>query len=444
MLCAHAAMAQSGLQLPELIAAALPAVVNITTFSYDIAGPSAGNMDAQSIASEHKNESTGFLTDPGGVIVTNKHSIADANDILVTLYDSTVLRACVLAVATQSDIALLRINAGRELPTLSFGRSVRLRPGETVSVIGNPLGLGSTVTSGIVSARNRNTSQSGFGSFIQIDAAINHGSSGGPVLGADGEVVGVATALYAPGAETGSVGLGLAIPADDAKFVAERLFAEGRVRLGWIGAHVQPMTIDLAAAEKLSDPSGSIVTDLEANGPAGNAGLAVGDIIQQLAGGAANSAEALNHAVAVAPIGSTVKLIVWRAGEQLTIPVVVAESPADQPSPKLPASIACHTTPTESHHLGLSTGSLTADVRAKLGIAETTAGVAIREVRANSPAADRGFVTGSVLLNVNGREIDSPADVEASIDKARADKLDWIMMLVRDTQGLRWVALPLH
>ena len=182
------------------------------------------------------------------MVLTNRHVIADATEIIVTLHDATRLRASVIAAATTTDIALLKVNAGKKVAALKFGNSDILRPGDPVFIIGNPLGLGSTVTAGIVSAVDRNTPDSETASFFQIDAALNVGNSGGPVFDTQGNVVGVSTALVTPENQAGSVGLGLAIPGNDVRFTLDRLLKFGRVQLGWIGIHVQPVTTDITAA----------------------------------------------------------------------------------------------------------------------------------------------------------------------------------------------------
>ena len=196
----------------DLIATLQPAVVNISIVRYVRTEAPEGNMVGQATIAEHRIQGSGFFIDSAGIIVTNKHVITDAGDIIVILHDTTRLRASVAATATQSDIALLKVNTGRAVPTVTFGDSDDMRPGDPVFVIGNPFGLGSTVTAGIVSALDRNVVESQSGSFFQIDAALNPGNSGGPVFDKNGKVVGVSTALVNPGNENSSVGLGLAIP----------------------------------------------------------------------------------------------------------------------------------------------------------------------------------------------------------------------------------------
>ncbi len=282
----------------DLIATLQPAVVNITIIRYLRAGAAEGNMAGQAATSEQRTQSSGFFIDPSGIIVTNRHVVQDASEIIVTLHDTTKLKASVLATAAQSDLALLRVSAGKAVSTVSFGDSNRMRPGEPVFIIGNPLGLGSTVTAGIISALDRNTAESQFGSFFQIDAALNRGNSGGPVFNEDGKVIGVSTALVTSGNEGGSVGLGLAIPADDVQFVVSRLLGSGRLQLGWIGAHVQRVTADIATAVGLPAATGSIVTDVEDDSPAAHGGLTDGDIVLKVSGESVTGPQSLNRKIA--------------------------------------------------------------------------------------------------------------------------------------------------
>ncbi len=427
----------------ELIATLQPAVVNITIVIRERTGPVGGNMVSQPTVAEHTAQSSGFFVRASGIIVTNRHTVAAATEITVGLHDGTRLKACILASAAQSDIALLRVSAGKPMPTVAFGDSDALHPGDPIFVIGNPLGLGNTVTAGIVSALDRNTDDSGFSSFLQTDAPLNHGNSGGPVFAADGSVVGIATALYTPEGETGSVGLGLVIPANDASFVVERLLQHGRLELGWIGAHVQPVSADIAAAVKLPAAVGAIVTEVHDDSPATRAGLRPGDVILRVAEDGGSGPRTLSRAIAGSPVGGVIKLVVWRDGTLLSVPIVVASSPADKAPPKWAASVMCEPPGAPRGDLGLVLGPITEAVRGKLGLDPHAAGVLVNDVAANSVAADRGIAAGSVIENVQQRSVAAPADVRSAIAAARADRRGFVLVLVRDAQGLRWVALPL-
>jgi serine protease Do len=428
----------------DLIDALQPAVVNISVIRYDRTKAVEGNMAAQTKIAEHRIQGSGFFIDPSGILITNRHVIADAGEIFVILHDTTRLKASVIATAAQSDIALLKVNVGRAVPTVTFGDSDGMRPGDPVFVIGNPFGLGSTVTSGIVSALDRNVTESESGSFFQIDAALNPGNSGGPVFDKAGTVVGVSTALVNPGSENSSVGLGLAIPGNDVKFTVRRLLDNGRVQLGWIGAHVQQVTTDIASAVRLPAVLGSIVTEVDDNSPAARAGLNDGDIILKVGEQDVIGPRSLNREIASATIGSVTKLVIWRDGIQQTIPITIGESHADRTSSKSSASQAGEATRIVHHDLGLVVGPITEDIRAKLGLTPQQTGVMVQDVLANSAAADRGITAGSLIMNVNRQSVASPADVQQGIDAARKENRSFVLVLVRGTQSLRWVVLPLN
>ena len=428
--------------IADLIATLQPTVVNITIVRYLRAGAAEGNMAGQATTTEQRLQSSGFFIDPSGIIVTNRHVVQDASEIVVTLHDSTKLRASVLATAAQSDLALLRVNAGKAVPTVSFGDSDRMRPGEPVFIIGNPLGLGSTVTAGIISALDRNTAESQFASFFQIDAALNHGSSGGPVFNEDGKVIGVSTALVTSGNEGGSVGLGLAIPANDVQFVVSRLLGPGNLRLGWIGAHVQPVTADIATAVGLPEAAGSIVTNVENDSPAAHAGLTDGDIVLKVSGEAVTEPRSLNRKIAGSTIGSVAELEIWRDGAQKIVAVMIEELQADRTASEAAQSSSGDAVGVDRHDLGLVLGPITESIHAKLGMRPQQVGVLIEDVVAHSAAADRGITAGSLLVSVDGHPV-TLADVQPRIDAARSANHHFVLMLVEDQQGLQWLALPL-
>lgn len=427
----------------DMLATVLPGVVNITILSHVKAGPVDGNMVSQPTTTDHADQSSGFFITQSGLIVTNRHAIAGASEITVSLHDSTRLSACVVAVAAQTDIAILKVHPDRPMTPMLFGDSDALLPGDPVFLAGNPIGLSSTVTAGIVSALDRNTEQSGFGSFFQIDAALNHGNSGGPVLDARGAVIGVATALLSAGGETGSVGLGFAIPGLEAKLVVERLLHDGELHLGWIGAHIQPVTPDIAAAVQLPAATGSIVTEIDVDSPATRGGLAVGDVILRLADGDGTGPRTLNRRIAGSSQGAVVDLVVWRNGAQRTVPVVIGESPADKALAKPPTTPACGPARDDRPDLGLVLGPITGDVRSRLGLHPQETGVLVTDVAAGTVAADRGIPVGSLIENVQRRPVSTAADVQAGIDAARRERAGFVLMLVRNARGLRWVALPL-
>ncbi len=446
LLAATAVQADTGAARPaDMIAGLLPQVVNIAIVSFERSDARTGNMAAQATTSVRRTQGSGLVIDPSGLIATNRHVIAKADQIAVILNDGTRLQASVLAYAAQTDLALLKVYPDRKLPTVTFGDSDTTRPGDQVYVIGNPLGLGSTVTSGIVSAVDRSNDVSQAVSFIQIDAPLNTGNSGGPVFNADGQVIGIGTALFGPGGDTGSVGLGFAIPVNDAKFVLRRLQENGELRLGWIGAHIQKVGADIATTAGLPEPSGSIVTGIETDSPAAKAGLREGDIILKIDNEVVAETRILNRVIGSSAIGSTLPLTIWRDGAKQVVPVVIAESAADKAaadstrSEKAPSADRV-----DRPDLGLAFGSIDRDTRARLGLSPRQAGVLVTNVLVNSVAAEHDLVPGSAILNVAGQPVTSPAEVQARIDRERTDQRSAVLLLVADMQGRRWVSVPLH
>jgi serine protease Do len=428
----------------DLIATLQPSVVSLSIVRHTKTGAPAGNIVTQDAVTETRVQSSGFFVDPSGIILTNRHVIADASDIIVTLHDSTKLRASVVAVDTTDDIALLKANAGSAVPFLRFGDSDHLRPGDPVFIIGNPLGLGSTVTAGIVSAVDRNTQDSEAASFIQIDAALNVGNSGGPVLDAEGHVVGVSTALATPGDQGGSVGLGLAIPGNDARFIMGRLMAFGRLELGWIGIHVQPVTTDIAAALHLPSISGSIITRVDADSPAARAQLSAGDVVLNVEGSDLPGPRELNRKIASLANGSVTPITIWRAGIRQTLSVTVGALPSDSIAPMRPV-VASPTSPRPDRgDLGLTLVPLTNDGRARLGMDAQQPGVLVDNVAANSVAWERGITAGSVILMVDTQPVAAPEDALRCITAAEKHGRPFLLLLVKASHGLRWTPLPLQ
>lgn len=259
-----------------------------------------------------------------------------------------------------------------------------------------------------------------------------------------GNVIGVSTALVNPGNENSSVGLGLAIPGNDVQFIVHRLLDHGRVQLGWIGARVQPVTTDIASAVGLPATLGSIVTEVEDSSPAAHAGLSNGDIILQVGDRDAPGPRSLNREIASATIGDVARLVVWRDGTRQTIPVTIAESKADSATSQPTAPQTAEAARTVHHDLGLVLGPLSENTRAKLGMTAQQTGVEVQDVLPNSAAADHGITVGSLIMNVHRQPVTSPADVQQRIDAARKENRSVVLVLVRGTQGLRWVVLPLN
>ncbi len=386
---------------PTLIRAMLPAVVNIT--SQRVVGEAHSGTIAASphyrTAHVITQSGSGFVIDPAGIIATNWHVVESSYEITVTFEDNSRAPATVIAAARPMDIALLKVVPPRPLVAVRFGDSDRLQIGDPVLAVGNPLGIGMSVTSGIVSALNRDILDTPYDHFIQTDAAINHGNSGGPLFNMQGEVVGLNTALYSP--TSGSVGLGFAIPANDVRFVIDRLRRFGSMHAGWIGVKIQQITPEMAAALGMEGPEGSIVAALQPDGPAGKAGLRVGDIILRFGSKRPGDERALLRDIVESTAGQQVPITVLRAGKTQTISVTVGDFPKtmgqDAEGPLMSQKPRFAIPP----DLGLNLATLTRDTRAKYGLPLDQPGVLISGVAGHTDAAERGLAAGDVILKVN-------------------------------------------
>jgi serine protease Do len=432
----------------ELIRGLLPSVVNITSFVIEpspSAGMNAGSTSGDQAPSHPKEvQGSGFIVDPSGVILTNNHVIDGAYDVHVKLSDGTVVSGRILATAARIDLALVKIDTKHPLTVVHWGDSDKVQIGDSVFAIGNALGIGLSVTSGIVSALNRNIMDTPFDDFIQTDAAINHGNSGGPLFNRQGEVIGVDTAIISP--TTGSVGLGFAIPSNDAHFVAARLQREGQIVLPYLGVKVEQVTPDMAAALGMKEATGSIVAALHEGGPAATAGVQVGDIIQRFNNKTPTDERALLRDIAKATVGDTVPVTFLRDGQDHTVQVKLIAWPAMKGSSEAAAGQARKPVMLVPANLGLSLSALTTDLGAHYGLKMHQAGVLINGVAAGTDAFERGLVPGDVILRMQDKDVASPEEVQAAVDAARAQHRPFVLALVlpkteQTTPGPRWMAL---
>jgi serine protease Do len=313
----------------DLVARVAPAVVNISIKGMGQAPMMGGEGKSVGYAPHIVDlVGSGVIVDPTGIIVTNKHVIDNAYEITVTLSDRTSVQAKLLGKGLTFDLAILKINVDHPLPSIKVGDSDKVRVGDRVIAIGNPLGLSSTVTSGIVSALHRDLSGTPYDEFIQTDAAINHGNSGGPLFNMDGEVIGINNQIFSDSANSGSIGLGFAIPSNDLRFLVEQVRDYGRPHLGWLGLRIQTLTAEMADALALPPRSGAIVSDVTPGGPAAEGGIQVGDVIEAYGNQRISDYRTLNRLVAMA-IGRTLQLHIWRNGSSLTTSVTVKEWPQE-------------------------------------------------------------------------------------------------------------------
>jgi serine protease Do len=441
----------------DLSARLLPSVVNIAT-SQTLKAPPAGAMPQlppgspledlfknflgpKSDSPRHVTSlGSGFIIDPAGFIVTNNHVIEDSDQITVTLNDGTTLPAKLVGRDTKTDLALLKVQPKKPLPATHFGDSDKARIGDWVIAIGDPFGIGSTVTAGIVSARNRDINAGPYDDFIQTDAPINKGNSGGPLFDMDGNVVGINSAIFSPSG--GSVGIGFAIPSNLARDVVAQLRQFGAARRGWIGVRVQGVNADLAEGLGLGGTQGALVADVTARGPAANAGLANGDLITAFDGKSVD-ARSLPRVVADTPIGKAVPVEILRRKSKMTLRLTVArlnEAPADRPvkappPPKPKSKIA---------QLGLSLGMLDANARGQLKLPASVQGVLVTGVDGGSSAADLNLRPGDVIMQVQGKPVKTPDDVNALVEADAKAGRKVETLLVNRTGDLRYLALRLN
>ncbi|TVR97228.1 MAG: DegQ family serine endoprotease [Rhodospirillales bacterium] len=384
---------------------------------------------------------SGFVVDASGFIVTNNHVIQDADEISVILHDETRLAAEVVGRDPKTDIAVLKVEPPATLSAITFGDSDVARVGDWVLAIGNPFGFGGTVTAGIISARSRDIQAGPYDDFLQTDASINRGNSGGPMFNLDGEVIGINTAIFSPSG--GSVGIGFAIPVNVAEPVIRQLIAHGEVRRGWLGVRIQTVTEELAESFGLERARGALVADVMADGPAAAAGLEKGDVILQFDGRSVNEMRQLPRIVADTEVGRTVGVEVWRGGREITVDVTVGaleeeevqvsgRAPRQQPGE--PPSLAVDA-------LGITVAEIDDNLREQFELGDTTAGVVVTDVEPGSIAGEHGIRRGDVIVEVGQQEVRTPADVVARVEEAREAGRASVLMLVEGVGGPRFVAV---
>jgi len=422
---------QTGGMLADEVSKVLPCVVTIQASN----GTTQGNA---------VRTGSGFIIDNTGLILTNKHVVEDKPNITVILGDGTALDATLVGMAHLTDIALLHVSLPGPVSVVpQFGNSDAVRIGDTVFAIGNPLGLNDTVTVGIVSGLNRNIMESPFDDYIQTDAAINHGNSGGPLFNIRGEVIGMNSVIFAPGTYGGSIGLGFAIPSNVLRFVADQLRQYGHVMPGWIGARIQQPTPQLKESLGL-DPSaaGAIVVSVLANGPAGVAGLQPGDVVLGFNGQKVSDTRALARDIAMAPIGRPSTLLVWRNQAQLSLTPVPAFDPRSEMAQS--ADRTSKPSPTEApHDLGLQLSDLTQAQRTSYALGQDQSGLMVAAVAAKSIAADAGLVPGDLILRIENCNISATQTVLECLRLRAAAGQRYAAMLLGHGGQIYWIALPI-
>ncbi len=441
-----------GANKSELIQSLLPTVVNISVRKEEPAAPasalvaSAATPAADTGSTIKTYVGSGFVIDPTGVVVTNYHVVEDAFEITVGFSDGSRRAGKVMSASRLADLALVKVDADHSLAAAHWGNSDRLQVGDQVFAAGNPFGIGLSVSAGIVSGLNRDIQDSPYDDFIQTDATINHGNSGGPLFDMQGNVVGVNSTIISP--TSGSVGLGFAIPASSARFVTDQLRTYGWVRPGWIGVKLQVVTPEIADAIGMPHAEGSIISWVLPNGPAMKAGLSIGDLILRYDGMIPSDDRALLRAIAHTPAGDTMTLSVRHAGDVHDVPVVAEAWPRNQWDARDAPVVVKRPKMIIPPDLGLSLSTPAAEDRSKLGLEDGLTGVLVTNVAANSDTARRGMSSGDVILRVQDKPVATPGDVQSGIDAARAAKREYVAMLVlpkvRTVPGPKWIALQLE
>ena len=381
------------------------------------------------------------MVDPEGFIVTNNHVIEDADEIVVNFVDGTSLPATLVGTDPKTDVALLKVVPPTPLPFVSFGDSDKLRVGDWVLAIGNPFGLGGSVSAGIVSARNRDINSGPYDDFIQTDAAINRGNSGGPLFNMTGEVIGVNTAIISPSG--GSIGIGFSVPSALVKTVVMQLREFGRTRRGWLGVRIQTVTDDIAEGLGLDGTKGALVSEVTSGGPAEDGGVEAGDVILKFDGKDVNEMRDLPRMVAETEVGKDVRVVVWRKGKTQTVKVVLGlleegegGPPAEVDKPEAPA--------VAETALGMKLEPLTEENRSNYGVAADAKGVLVTEVDAGSAAAQKGIRPGDVIVEVAQTPVATPDDVRGGVKQAKEEARKSVLVLVQSGADLRFVALKIE
>jgi serine protease Do len=376
-------------------------------------------------------EGSGFFISADGYAVTNDHVVDHAKSVQVTTDDGTIYSAKVIGTDPKTDLALIKVDASKEFPFVKFADQAP-RIGDWVVAVGNPFGLGGTVTAGIVSARGRDIGSNPYDDYMQIDAPINKGNSGGPTFDISGDVVGVNTAIYSPSG--GSVGIGFDIPASIVKPVIDQLKQTGYVTRGQIGVEVQAVTPDIADSLGMKSAHGAIVAQAQPGGPAADAGVNSGDVITAVNGAEVKDSADLARRIAMMAPGSKVELAIFHNGDQRTVSVTLAKAPQQR---QARADTSDQTASGGVGHLGLTV----APARDDNGTGNN--GVVITGVNADSPAGEHGLQPGDVIVSANGKSVSTPAELRGAVNAAGTENRHSVLLRVKTPNGMRFVALPL-
>ncbi|MEM7176767.1 MAG: DegQ family serine endoprotease [Pseudomonadota bacterium] len=404
---------------------------------FDRNGRPQGPREVQSLGS-------GFVISAEGFVVTNNHVIADADEIQVNFSDGSSLVATLIGTDPKTDLAVLKVEPKAPLTFVSFGDSDGSRVGDWVLAIGNPFGLGGSVSAGIISARNRDIQSGPYDDYIQTDAAINRGNSGGPLFNMAGEVIGVNTAIISPSG--GSIGIGFAVPSNIAKNVVAQLREFGETRRGWLGVRIQQVNDEMAEALGLDDAMGALVADVSPGGPAEAAGIQAGDVIIKFDGKDVEEMRDLPRMVADTPVGKAVRVVVFRKGKTQTVKVDLGRlegSVADTDrEPEAEAEAAPEPEDeTALAEFGLTLRPLSDAARKQYSIAESVNGVLVSAVESDGPAAKKDVVAGDVIVEVGQEPVMTPEEVETRVEEIQAKGRKSVLFLIQSGEDLKFVPI---
>ncbi len=405
-------------------------------------GPNGGQNGAPRQQQRRPNSlGSGFVIDPAGLVITNNHVIGDANDITVIFTDGKRLKAEVVGKDPKVDIAVLRVKPDKPLKAVKFGDSEKMRIGDWVIAIGNPFGLGGSVSAGIVSARNRDISDQSYGQYIQTDAAINKGNSGGPLFNLAGDVVGINTAILSP--TGGSIGIGFAVPSSIATGVIDQLLKFGETRRGWLGVRIQNVDDSIAESLGLGTPRGALVAGIDDKGPAKTAGLEPGDVIVRFDGKEVKESRDLPRLVGQTAVGKDVEVVVMRKGREIARTVKLGRLEETQQAKAEPGQTGPRgSAPVTARALGLELSPITDDLKKRFSIKDNVKGVVVTRVDPNSAAADKRIAPGDVIVEVQQEAVNSPEAITRRIDQLKKDGRKSALLLVANAQGdVRFVAV---
>ncbi|OCP00427.1 MULTISPECIES: Do family serine endopeptidase [unclassified Ensifer] len=379
-------------------------------------------------------QGSGFFISEDGYLVTNNHVVSDGSAFTVILNDGTELDAKLIGKDSRTDLAVLKVDDKRKFTYVAWADDAKVRVGDWVVAVGNPFGLGGTVTSGIISARGRDIGSGPYDDYLQVDAAVNRGNSGGPTFNLSGEVVGINTAIFSPSG--GNVGIAFAIPAAVAKDVVADLIKDGSVSRGWLGVQIQPVTKDIAESLGLAEASGALVVEPQAGSPGEKAGIKKGDVVTALNGDTVKDPRDLARKVAAIRPGTTVDLSLWRNGKSESVKLEIGTLPKDDKE-------AAKSQDNQSEESQPSSEQALADLGVTVVPSDDGKGVTIASVDEDSDASDRGLKAGEKIVSVNNQEVKSADDILKVINAAKKDGRSKALFQIEAENGSRFVALPI-